>query len=72
MFVIPSSLILSLYWTRSKRLKTNFHALMNKGSFFNFLFESSDAADLTSYKQSAGKYQAYGIQYSSIAKAMIT
>jgi len=34
--------------------------------------ESSDAADLTSYIQSAGKYQAHAVQYSSIAKAMIT
>ena len=34
--------------------------------------ESSDTADLTSHIQSAGKYQAHALQYSSIAKAMIT
>ena len=36
MFVIPSSPILCLYWTRSKRLKTNFCALIKKTLFFNF------------------------------------
>jgi hypothetical protein len=34
--------------------------------------ESSDAADLTSRIQSAVKYQAHALQYSSIAKTMIT
>ena len=34
--------------------------------------ESSDADDLTSHIQSADKYQAHAVQYSSIAKAMIT
>ena len=34
--------------------------------------ESSDTVDLTSHIVSAGKYQAHALQYSSIAKAMIT
>ena len=34
--------------------------------------ESSDTSDLTSHIVSAGKYQAYALHYSSIAKAMIT
>ena len=34
-------------------------------------FESSTAADLASQIQSADKYQAHALQYSSIAKAMI-
>ena len=34
--------------------------------------ESSVAADLSRHIQSAGKYQAHALQYSSIAKAMIT
>jgi hypothetical protein len=34
-------------------------------------FESSTAADLANQIQSADKYQAHALQYSSIAKAMI-
>lgn len=34
-------------------------------------FESNNAGDLISYKQSANKHQAHALQYSSIADAMI-
>jgi len=34
-------------------------------------FESNNAGDLSSYKQSANKHQSHALQYSSIAEAMI-